>query len=196
MGKYNVAVIDKLDQTLTENGIKKGIQNKIMKSGELIKGTAKPEEKAEWCFNAMTVMEELLDENTRKKVREECACLVGGKREKMCKKINKDFTSTEERIKAVNDTHYIFGHEIKITGKGKYEVFFFDETIPEKKCSCLNGELHSINKKWSKTWCYCCAGHVKRHLETILGKKVEIEIVSTALTSMGKKSCHFKLKEI
>ena len=111
MGKYNVAVIDKLDESLSKNGIKKSIHNKIMESGESIKGTTKPEIKAEWCFNAMNVMEELLDENTRNKVREGCACLIGGKRDKLCKKINKDFETTENRIKAVNDTHYVFGHE-------------------------------------------------------------------------------------
>ena len=196
MGKYNFGPIERLNQSLEKYGIDKDIHKKIMESGESIKGKSTQEEKAEWCFNAMNLMDDLLDENTRNKVREDCACLTGGTREKFCKKINKDYSSTEERIKAVNESHYIFGHEIKITGKGKYEVYFFDESIPEKRCSCLNGRLHCINKKWSKTWCYCCGGHVKQHLETILGKKLEVKIIASALTSMGKKSCHFKLNEI
>jgi len=195
MAKYNIGNIEKLDQSLAKNGIDVNIRKKIMKSGELIKGTSKPEALAEWCFNAMAKMDELLDENTKQKIREDCACCLGGKREKLCKSINKNITIPEERINAINETHYVFGHEIKITGKGKYEVKFFDETIPEKKCSCSGGRLNVLNKKWSKTWCYCCAGHVKHHLETVLGKKVKVKLISSSLTSIGKKGCHFELKE-
>ena len=196
MGKYKSGLINKLDQSLSENGIDEKIHQRIMESADMVKGDSKTGGMAEWCFNAMNVMDELLDENTRKKVREDCSCLSGGKREKLCKDVNKKFSTPEERINAINETHFVFGHEIKIIGKGKYEVYFFDESLPEKRCSCSAGRLQSINKKWSKTWCYCCGGHVKHHLEVLLGKEVKVKILSSALTSMGKKGCHFELKEI
>jgi hypothetical protein len=192
MGKYEYRKIDELDKSLKKNGIDDNIREKIMESGELIKKTAKPEAKAEWCFNAMNIMDEVLDDETKQIVREDCACYLGGKREKLCKDVNKKYLTIEERIKAINETHYVFGNEIKITGKRKYEVTFFDESIPEKKCVCLK----CLNKKWSKTWCLCCGGHVKHHLETVLGKKVKVKVISSALSSMGKKNCHFELKEI
>jgi hypothetical protein len=195
MSEYNVGNIKSLDQSLVKNGIDTNTRKKIMESGELIKGTSKPEELAEWCFNAMTKIDELLDENTKKKVREDCACCLGGKRDKLCKSVNKKFTTPEEKIIAINDTHFVFGHEIKITGKGKYEVKFFDDATPEKKCSCSGGRLFTLNKKWSKTWCYCCGGHVKHHLETVLGKELKVKIISSALSSLGKKNCHFELIE-
>ena len=126
MAKYNVGNIKSLDQSLVKNGIDIDTRKKIMKSGELIKGTSKPEELAEWCFNAMTKIDELLDENTKQKIREDCVCCLGGKRDKLCKSVNKNFSTPEEKISAINDTHFVFGHEIKITGKGKYEVKFFE----------------------------------------------------------------------
>jgi len=196
MGKYNVGNIDRLDQSLVKNGIDADVRKKIMKSGELIKGTSKPEVLADWCFNAMTKIDELLDEKTKQAVREDCACCLGGKREKLCKQMAKQFATAEERIKAINDTHFVFGHEIKITGKGKYEVKFFDDAASEKICSCSGRRLNVLNKKWSKTWCYCCGGYVKRHLETVLGKQVNVKVISTVLSSMGRKNCHFELKEI
>jgi hypothetical protein len=194
MGKYNIAVINKLNQCLSENGIEKTIHKKIMESGELIKGSSKPEELSEWCFNAMTKMDKLLDENIIKKVREDCACLKGGQREKLCEEINKKFTKDEDRIKAVNESHFVFGHEIKMTGKGKYEVKFKDDNEPEKKCDCLGGRLNGLNKNWSKTWCYCCGGQVKNHLEVLLGRKFEVKIITTALSKKGK-NCYFELIE-
>jgi hypothetical protein len=196
MAAYNIGNIKNLDQSLVKNGIDTNTRKKIMKSGELIKGTSKPEELAEWCFNAMIKIDEMLDEKTKQKVREDCACCLGGKRDKLCKSVNKKFTTPEERIKAINDTHFVFGHEIKITGKEKYEVKFFDDAAPEKKCGCSGGRLFTLNKKWSKTWCYCCGGHVKHHLETVLGKELKVKVISSALSSLGKKNCHFELSEI
>jgi hypothetical protein len=164
-----------------------------MRSGELIKKTSKNEAKAEWFFNAMNVMDELLDEKAKKTVREDCACCLEGKRKKLCKDTNKNYQTTEERINTINKTHYVFGHEIKIIGEGKYEVTFFDEKIPEKRCSCLK---IIYDKEISKTYCYCCGGHIKHHLETVVGKRMNIEMVASALTTMGKKSCKFILTEI
>jgi hypothetical protein len=196
MAKYNSGNIYRLDQSLVKNAIDANIRKKIMKSGEFIQGTSKPEALAEWCFKAMIKMDELLDESIKQRIREDCACCLGGKREKLCKSVNRDFTTPEERINAINETHYVFGHEIRITGKGKYEVIFYDEETIEKKCSCYGRRLNVLNKKWSKTWCYCCGGHIKHHLETVLGKKVKVKLISSVLSSMGNKNCHFELKEL
>ena len=196
MKKYEYGKINDLNKSMVKNGIDDGIIQKIMGSGDLIKPKSRSEEKAEWCFNAMNKMDELLDENTRKKVREDCACCLGGKRHKVCKEINEKYSTPQERIKAISETYPVFGYEIKITGKGKYEVSFFNNTNPEFKCVCQAGSLYELNKKWSKTWCYCCGGHVKHHLETLLGKKVNVKIISSSLTSKGRKNCHFELVEM
>jgi hypothetical protein len=164
-----------------------------MQSGEQIKKTSKKEEKAEWFFHAMKTMDKLLDDDTKKQVRGDCACCLGGKRENLCKMVRKEYQTPEERIHVINETHYVFGHEIKIIGAGKYEVIFFDEKSPAKKCSCLKVIM---DKEMSKTYCYCCGNHIKHHLETVLGKKLNVELVTSALSSKGKNSCRFVLEEI
>jgi hypothetical protein len=80
-----------------------------------------------------------------KKVREDCACLKGGKREKLCEEINKIFTKDEDRIKAVNESHFFFGHEIKMTRKGKYEVKIITTALSNKGDNCYF-ELREIRK--------------------------------------------------
>ena len=190
---YEDGKIEDLHQSMIKHKVDGTIRKKIMASGELIKKTSKKEEKAAWFFGAMNLMDGLLDEETKKKVREDCACCLEGKRQKLCKEVNKKYETPEERVLAINETHYIFGHEINIIGEGKYEVRFFDEKMPEKICSCLKIVM---DKKMSKTYCYCCGGHVKHHLETVLGKKLEVEFIDSALSSMGKKSCRFVLTEL
>jgi hypothetical protein len=190
---YEYGKIEDLNQSLLKHKIDDNIRKKIMKSGELVKKTSKNEIRAEWFFNAMNVMNELLDEDTKKKVREDCACCLEGKRQKLCKDVNKKYKTPNERTQAINDTHYVFGHEIKTIGKNKYEVTFFDEKIPEKRCSCLK---IIMDKQMPKTYCYCCGGHVKHHLETVLGKNLNVECIDSALSSMGKKSCRFVLIEV
>jgi len=191
--KYDLGKMEDLDQSLVKHGIQDKIRNKIMKNGNLVKKDSKNEIRAEWFFNAMNTMDELLDEETKIKVREDCACCLEGKRYKLCKDVNKNCKTTEEKISVINKTHYIFGHEIKIIKPGKYEVTFFDEKIPLKTCSCLKTVME---KPMSKTYCYCCGGHIKHHLETVLGKKLNVEIINSALMSMGEKSCKFILSEL
>jgi hypothetical protein len=193
--EYENGKMEDLNQSLKKHGINNNIRKKIMKSGELIKKTSKKEVIAEWFYNAMNIMDELLDEKTKKKVREDCACLVmNGKRYEMCKAIKKKYATPEERIEAINYGHLVFGHEIKIIGPGKYEVVFKDESIPEKHCcDCLQVVM---DKKMTNTYCYCCGSHVEHQLETLLGKKVDVEILTSSLTSMGEKSCRFVLTEI
>jgi hypothetical protein len=192
--EYDYDRIEDLNQSMIKHKINENTRKKILESGELInKKNSKNEARAEWFFKAMNVMDELLDEETKKKVREDCACGLEGERKKLCKAVNKKYGTAEERIIAINETHYVFGHEIKTIGKGKYEVQFFDEALSEKVCSCFK---IIMDKKMSKTYCYCCGGNVKHHLETVLGKKVNVEFIDSALSSMGKKSCRFVVTEL
>lgn len=44
----------------------------------------------------------------------------------------------------------------------------------------------------SKTYCGCCGGHIRHHYQNILGVKLKLkEIVSSPISSDGKKRCEF-----
>jgi hypothetical protein len=195
MREYKYGKINELNNNLSENGVDETVRKRIMESGELVKNSDSFEEKAAWFYNAMNVMDELIaDNNLKQNIREGCACVLGGWRHKFFKEVNKKYSTTEERIKAVNDEHHILGHEIKIEGKGRYIIYFWEEPLTEPKCSCF-GKI-KFDKEWSETYCYCCGGHVKHHLQTVLGKKVKVKIVSSLLCSQGEKNCIFELVEI
>jgi hypothetical protein len=188
--KYPYGKIQKLNDSLHSNKIDPDIINEIMKDGEKINPTDKNEQKADWFLNAVNIMDIKLDPSTRYKVREGCACCLGGKRHEVCKQINKKFTTKKERIEEADRTH-IFGNGLKEIEKGKYEVSFFPDSLGYTTCPCLRG----FNKAMPITYCYCCGGHVKYHLETVLGLKLEVKVITSALSTKGQKGCKFELTE-
>ncbi len=189
--KYQYGKIGKLEESLKSHGIDEKIIDIKMENGNLIKQTDKNEKKAEWFYQAMERMDQLLEASVRYGIRQDCACCLGGKRHELCKQIYNKYGNDFERIEAANKTKLVFGNGVKKISEGRYEVSFFSESLEEKKCPCIRG----LEKEMSITYCYCCGGHVKYHLATVLGKKLKVEVKETALTSLGKKSCRFELWE-
>jgi len=190
--KYYYGKIEKLAKCLEANEIETSIVEKIIKDGENVKQSDKNERKTEWLYNAMQVMDKYLEPEVRNKVRQECACCLGGKRHEVCVQINKKYQNTQDRIKAANESKFVFGNGVKEISKGKYEVSFFPEGIEIKICPCLKG----LTKPMPITYCYCCGGHVNYHLGTVLGKELSVIVIETALSTVGKKGCRFELKEV
>ena len=80
-------------------------------------------------------MDKLIDIETRKAVREGCACYLGGQKARACRKIMEENESLEERIEAVNKLKYICGSvEMKPNGEiiacGDTDLRYF------RKCVC------------------------------------------------------------
>jgi hypothetical protein len=189
---YHYGRIKKLSESLIANGVPRDKYEIIMKDGELIRQADKNSIKANWFVSAMKAMDKVLDDELKKKVREGCACCLGGRRNTICKKINKDYLTLTERVEAANESKFVFGNGVKTIGDGKYEVSFFQEDDAIKVCPCLK----DLREKMPITYCYCCRGHVRHHLETVLGNKLRVKVVSSVLSSMGKKGCKFELIEI
>jgi hypothetical protein len=190
--EYEYGKIRVLNQNLEKHKVNETIVSEIMKNGELIKKTSKNSEKSIWLFNAMKEMDKLIDKELRQKIREDCACCLSGKRQAICKKIYRDYETNEKRIQAINETHLVFGNEIKKTGTKKYEVRFFDDNLSIQKCVCLK----DLNEGMPISYCYCCGGHVRHHLENVLGVPLKVKVISSALSSKGTKNCVFELLEI
>jgi hypothetical protein len=186
MTTYEYGRIANLANSLSSAGIDPEITMQIMQDGENIFKTTSPEKKADWMRSAMQRMDLLLDPQTRHAVREACACCLGGKRLDMSKAIAKNHNTLAERIRAANETRIVFGHSVTREGE-KVLVSFAPQGLVEYRCVCLpkaNGPL-------PVTYCYCCGGHVKHHLQIALGQKLGLEVRSSALASGGTQPCTF-----
>ncbi len=188
MKNYEYHRIGRLAEQLEIAKIDQDIIDDIMEGGEDILRKTSPEKKADWMREAMFRMNKLLDIETRKAVREGCACCLGGKRLKTSQAIAKENKTLEERIKAADDAKYV-GH-ITLVEKGEILVHFYPEGLEHYRCVCLP----KAEKPLPITYCYCCGGHVKHHLQIALGRELDCTTRSSALSSSGKKPCTFSLK--
>ena len=136
---------------------------------------------------AMHRMNRLLDKETRYAVREACACCLGGKRLRMVKEVSREYEKLEDRVRAANEAKLVFGHSVTLQEDGRVLVCFSPEGLPAYRCVCLPQAKEPL----SITYCYCCGGHVKHHLQIALGRTLACTVRSSALSSGGKKPCTF-----
>jgi hypothetical protein len=190
MKNYEYHRIGRLAEQLEIAGIDRGIIDRIMEGGEDILRKTSPEKKADWLREAMVRMDNLLDYETRRTVREGCACCLGGRRLKISKIIAKENESLEERIKAADEANFVFGNSVTMTENGEIQVSFFPEGLDHYRCVCLPQAKEPL----PITYCYCCGGHVKHHLQIALGRELDCTVLSSALSSGGKEPCTFSFR--
>jgi hypothetical protein len=190
MKNYENHLIDTLATQLEKADIKQDIIDKIMEGGENILRKTSPKKKADWMREAMLRMNKLLNLKTRKTIREACACRLTGQPLKSSQAIAKNNESLEDRIKAANKAISVYGGCVRMQENGEILMRFSSESLDHYRCRCLPG----ADRPLPVTYCFCCGGHVKYHLQISLGLKLDYTIVSTALTSGGKLPCAFSLR--
>jgi hypothetical protein len=190
--KYEYHRIGHLAQQLEITGTDREIVDQIMEGGEDILRKTSPEKKADWLRGAMTRMNRLLDSETRKTVREGCACCLGGQRLKISQSIAKENETLEAKIKAANDAKLVFGNSVSLMENGAVIVRYFPEGLEKYRCVCLPKAKEPL----PITYCYCGGGHVKHHLQIALGRELDCTVLSSALSSGGKFPCTFSFRII
>jgi hypothetical protein len=187
MTTYEYGRIARLAENMEKAGIAPEIAGRILEGGEGIRRSTKNEAIAAWMKGAMDRMDQLLEPETRHAVREACACCLTGKRLQLSKAIARNHATLEERIRAANETPYVFGHGVTQQDDGTIRVQFFPDGLESYRCPCMPKAAEPL----SITYCYCCGGHAKHHLQIALGHKLDVEVIHTALSSGGKQPCAF-----
>ena len=187
MSTFEYHRISDLAESLENAGVDQEIIAQILEGGEkILKGTDSVK-KADWLRGAMYRMDSLLDKDTRHAVREACACCLGGKRQDLVKAIAKKGGTLEERIQAANEARMVFGHSVSLQEDGRILVCFSPEGLANYRCVCLPQAKEPL----PITYCYCCGGHVKHHLQIATGRSLELTVKSSSLSSGGRRPCTF-----
>jgi hypothetical protein len=181
--------VDRLNTQLKRARVAPEVVAEIMAGADAIQARTKPAEKAAWLRGAMQRLDAALDVAVVRAVREGCACCLGGKRLEISKAIARDHDTLEARIAAANEARFVFGHSVTRLPDGRIRVGFFPEGATNLRCPCLREAAEPL----PISYCYCCGGHVKHHLQTALGRKVTCEVESSVLSSGGQKPCVFLL---
>jgi hypothetical protein len=187
MSAYECGQIRKLAKALAEEGVPETVARRVLRGGESVGRGASRGERAEWMAEAMRRMDALLDEDTRHSARERCACCLGGKRLDMSRAIARQHGTLEERVRAANEATFVFGHAVSLTEDGDVLVRFAPDGLAHYGCACLP----LTEKPMPLTYCYCCGGHAKHHLQKALGRRLDVTVLSSALSSAGHEPCKF-----
>lgn len=190
---FMASAVEKFINSLKDNNVEEEIVSKILEGYEKISDTSKKPQKAKFFMEAMKRMDELLDYETRYKIRDVCACCKGGWREKSAKKVAIEYEnkSIEEKLDALRQIEHMGN-----------PVYNGDNTIiagigGENGCNCACSIFSGAGGKQpeesvSPTYCLCCAGHFRYLYQIALGKKIKTkEVLSAALDSLSKKPCRF-----
>lgn len=190
MGAYWDGRIARLAQRLGRAHLAPEIVDRIMAGAEALPKGATHAEVAVWMKGAMERMDALLERETRYAVREGCACCLGGKRREQAKAVAANYATLEERIRAISETRMCYFQNVRLLEDGKIRLSFFPDGWDHYPCSCLRG----THETFSITYCYCCGGHVRRHMQTALDLPLAVEVVSSSLSSGGRLPCVFELR--
>lgn len=181
-------------------GIKKRLeQNNVDK--ELIRGIIGNGDLVE----VITRMETLLDSHMMYEILDSCACLGSKEYLKKCEKIGKElaYKSLNEKILYLNSE--IFTSEsISLNNDGTLNAVMVYKSNDKYSCVCsatVYKDVKVSDLALSKSNCYddmplsyclCCAGSLRRHLQLMLDVKLKTKkIISSPINSRGEKPCEF-----
>lgn len=144
-----------------------------------------------WFAGAMRRMDGLMPIERRRGIREACACCLTGKRDTITKGIRQAYDTVDQRLDALAKERYVIGHSAQRLSNGDIRVRF-SESGEGFRCPCLPGEGAPL----PASYCMCCGGHIRFHLENALGVKAACTVVSSAQMSRGKDACVFDYRII
>ena len=148
-------------------------------------------------------MENLIDSDMMHEILDSCACGGGQEFLKQCKKIGKDLAgkTLEEKIDYLNN-YILHSEKIILNGNSLLTGTFLYKENEKYKCVCsavvkkgmmvYNLTEDTDNRTMPLSYCFCCAGSFRRHLQLQLWIKLKTkEIVSSPINSKGQKPCEF-----
>ncbi|MEM0448640.1 MAG: DUF6144 family protein [Methanomassiliicoccales archaeon] len=157
---------------------------RVMLPAETYEEAKKGEERAELTLLTMERLERAFDEESRVRIMERCGrqCF-GPTHQKVRKALFHESSSLEEFLDKLNDLE---------GGKAHYRITEQGAIIIEYP-SCRCGQVRESQKRFpNHTYCMCGVGFNKELFETVLGRKVDIILVTSAICDGGP--CRFVVR--
>ncbi len=152
-------------------------------------------------------MEKLIAPHMMHEIFDSCGCGGGRDYIKHCEKIGKELTGKplEEKIKLINSD----SEQIVLNNDNTLTIVLHYNNGNNYKCVCSAAIKTGIivsdlaqgagadGRIMPLTYCFCCAGSYRRHLQLKLGLDLKTkEILSSPINSKGEKPCKFVLEII
>lgn len=157
-------------------------------------------------IGVITRMETLLDSDMMYESLDSCACLGGKEYLKNCEKIGKGLTgkSLNEKILHLNSM-ILASESIALNNDGTLTAVMIYKNNDKYSCVCSATvckdlkvsdlalpKSNSDDRDMPLSYCSCCAGSFRRHLQLMLDVKLKTKkIISSPINSRGEKPCEF-----
>ena len=185
-----MARVEGIKKSLAKNGFDDKIIKEIIGNGNLV--------------NVIERMEKTLDSDTLRQILDSHACSGGKEYIARLKKIGKEIADTtlREKIDHVNSISsdsekIILNDDNTLSVKwafdndGKYKCLCPAAVKTGMRVSALASENNG-DSVMPLSYCYCCAGSGRRHLQLQLGVELKTKtVISTPVNSRGEKPCEF-----
>ena len=144
-------------------------------------------------------MENMLDPELTYQILDSCACGISLKEIKGIKEIKGE--TIEEKINKIpllEDFHSDWN--VRLNQDNTLTAGWVIREEENYACVCsavVNhgmkvSDLSHASRDMPLTYCLCCAGHCRRHLQKLLGIQLKTqEVVSSPINSKGQKPCEF-----
>ncbi|MFW2489164.1 hypothetical protein ACN077_11355 [Clostridium chromiireducens] len=185
----------KLKESLEKNNVDEKIIMKIYEGYEDIGDKSSKRVKVMFMRRAMSIIDEHFDYEKRYKIIDVCACCLGGSREKNVKKFVKSLQgqklSLSQKVQELREVRPFY-NSTTLNEDGTITDGIYYNIDDKYKCACTCLSKENITEPISSTYCLCCAGHYRHHLQNALGIKLKTKkVVSSAIESLEKEPCVF-----
>jgi len=179
-------------ETMREKGIPEDIIAQFDFPGSASKGAKLSGE----IIALINQMDQLLTEEQRLSIMEDTGCCTEGKPAAAHRTFGRRHAgkSLEEKVRLYSEAKLRTPHKppCRLNPDGTLSVFWSFGEDGDYNCVCAH--IHDLPQPAdvSPTFCGCCGGHSRKLLQRSLGVKLRLkEVVSSAASSKGKKSCEF-----
>lgn len=151
--------------------------HRVMLPAEAYEAAKKGEQKADLTRETMDRLERVFDEESRVRIMERCGrqC-CGPTHQKVRKALFQESNSLEEFLEKLNELE---------AGKAHYRITEQGAIIVEHP-TCMCGQVKEAARRFpNHTYCMCSVGFNKELFETVLGRKVDVILVTSAICDGG-----------
>jgi predicted hydrocarbon binding protein len=176
-----------------ENVAGRAVAAKVMEGSEQITEKTDKRKTALWVKGAMERLDKLVDDETKKRIMQNCGYNCAKKNSKVIERAvarRKKFGSTDEFLVAEQQKP-MKGTRLSREGNILYQYYIPQAFTRPMRCYCgLLRELPT-EETVSITYCNCSRGFVEKYWENILGKPVRVDILQSAVS--GAAECKFAI---
>jgi len=180
-----------LIKQIKETMVKKGISREIISQFNF---TENKENQSDIIMNIIDQMDKLLTREQCLSIMEEQGCCTSGKPAKVHQDFRKKYfdKSIKEKIELLDKLDTPYKYSCILNEDCTLSVFWGTESEENYICVCGFIKKLSSQRNVSKTFCGYCGAHARKNLQRSLGTKLKLKkIVSSAISSKGKKRCEF-----